>query len=319
MFKLFQSKNNRQVNSHDTVENTEDIGETAKKPDLAFNYEEISVEKELDTQIDEAIRLAPFIKSLLGDEVGFYISDRHHMRYSQHGQVKINVETGDAIKEGSITARTLKDETRAIARVGKEVYGFPYIGTGYPIRNSENTIVGTIVTVAPIELQESLMRSAVFLEQTVCTISAAIGNLVAISEEMTATAISLNDSAQNINNEIKKTDEVGVLITEVSDRTHLLGLNAAIEAARAGEQGRGFTIVANEIRKMSDDTKGSVKEIKQNLKEMKNSIAELTAAFEQITATSEHQSASTEEISASIESLMELATELKNDADRLLS
>lgn len=77
--------------------------------------------------------------------------------------------------------------------------------------------------------------------------------------------------------EVEKIKTLSEAILQISSQTNLLALNAAIEAARAGEAGKGFSVVAEEIRKLAEDSKTTVSEIQSMVAvvfEAVNSLAE---------------------------------------------
>ncbi|MBX8943251.1 MULTISPECIES: methyl-accepting chemotaxis protein [Lysinibacillus] len=97
------------------------------------------------------------------------------------------------------------------------------------------------------------------------------------TEKMAVTSQAIQESAAVVERLSTYTNEIGdivTLITQITDQTNLLALNASIEAARAGEHGKGFAVVAEEVRKLADQSLEATNSIRTRIETIKEESAQ---------------------------------------------
>lgn len=119
-----------------------------------------------------------------------------------------------------------------------------------------------------------------------------------------------NNVVQTLSNQVGEVDEILKAIEGISQQTNLLALNAAIEAARAGEHGKGFAVVADEVRKLAEQSMNATKSVGTILANIKQDTAESVQIMDVVYTEAENGLAITENTSNKFQDILMHTTEI---------
>ncbi len=252
-----------------------------------------------------------FMSEILDLDLMICVTDNtKFIKYIPGRVLDVKVAAGNPVPDTDPLKAAMRTKQRIVDIVPKQVYGVAFKAVCTPIQNDKGEVIGSVGI--GINLQNEVK-----LEEMATNLAATLEEVTASVDEISKSALSISEDneelvvmSQNTRKSTENTNEILNYIKQIADTTNMLGLNAAIEAARAGEHGRGFSVVAAEIRKLSEETKTSVAKISTVLNTIKESVSNTIGLIDKNSKAIEVQANTIQQIEAAIQEISSTAQEL---------
>jgi len=266
--------------------------------------------------IDRAFRhFAPIIVNTYPEGSQLYVGDLERIKRSQASE-KFSIpdlEAGNYLMEGSPAKLAIRRGIPITHQYDASVYGTPVLVMNYPIFDEDDN--SSVVGVFGIATQKAnainLHEMARNLSSSLQEISPMLQELDASATEIKTNEIYLNEQIVKVNREVEQIAEMLSFIKQIAHEAKVLGLNAAIEAARVGEVGKGFGMVAEEMRRQSDESKEIIRKINELLERIKSQMMASMYSSNSTLQTRHEQVAATRKITSDFKKISNIASNIE--------